>query len=143
MKKPREVARRMAGDDHAVISLEGGEFRYCRRPCPECPWRKENAGSFPAEAFRHSAGTAYDAAFATFACHMAGSAKTATCAGFLLQNADNNLGVRLAAMRGDYDARRVEAAGAELFESYRAMAEANGVPATDPVLTPCRSNGSF
>lgn len=142
-RKPREVRRRMAGPDHAVVSLEGGEFRYCRRPCPECPWRKENAGNFPAEAFRHSAPTAYDAAFSTFACHMAGAEKSAICAGFLLQNADNNLGVRMAAMRGDYDPRRVEPSGAELFESYRDMAEANGVPADDPTLKPCRANGAF
>src|SRR5690606_33084679 len=127
----------------AVVTLEGGGFRYCRRPCPECPWRKENAGSFPAEAFRLSAPTAYDVAFSTFACHMAGAEKSAVCAGFLLQNADNNLGVRMAAMRGDYDPSRVEPAGAELFESYRAMAEANGVEPDDPILKPCRANGSF
>lgn len=143
MKKPRETNRRMAGEDHAVITMTGGEFRACRRPCPECPWRKENAGSFPAEAFRHSAPTAYDGAFSTFACHMAGTEKSATCAGFLLQNADNNIGVRLAMMRGDYDPRRVTDGGAELFESYRDMAEANGVPADDPILKPCRANGSF
>jgi hypothetical protein len=142
-KKPREVKRRLAGENHAVISLEGGDFRYCRRPCPECPWRVENAGNFPAEAFRHSASTAYDAAFSTFACHMAGAEKSAICAGFLLQNADNNLGVRLAAMRGDYDARQVVAGGAQLHESYRAMAEANGVEPDDPILKPCRANGAY
>jgi hypothetical protein len=141
--RPRVVRSRLADENHAVITLEGGGFRYCRRPCPECPWRTRNAGSFPAEAFRLSAGTAYDAAFATFSCHMAGAEKPAVCAGFLLQNAANNIGVRLAAMAGNYDHRCVDAAGAELFESYRAMAEANGVPPDDPILKPCRANGDF
>lgn len=142
-QRPREVRRRLADENHAVISLQGGGFTYCRRPCPECPWRKENAGSFPAEAFRLSAPTAYDAAFVTFSCHMAGAEKPAVCAGFLLRNSANNIGVRLAGFAGNYDPRSVVAGGADLFESYRAMAEANGVPADDPVLKPCRADGDF
>lgn len=138
--RPKVTDRRIADENNAVVTIVGGGCRNRHRPCPECPWRRENAGSFPAEAFRLSAGTAYDASFSTFACHMSGSVKPATCAGFLLRNAQNNIGARLAAMRGDFDPSRLDATGADLFESYRAMAEANGVPADDPVLAPCRAD---
>ncbi|WP_339110159.1 hypothetical protein [Thioclava sp. GXIMD4216] len=42
---------RMAGDDHAVISLEGSKGSYRRQQCAGCPWRKDQTGEFPAEAF--------------------------------------------------------------------------------------------
>lgn len=67
--KPEIIRRRMAGNDHAVITIkaDGG---YCKRPCSECPWRRENAGNFPPEAFILSAPTAYDQAVNRFGCHM-------------------------------------------------------------------------
>lgn len=99
-----------------------------------------NIGTFPAEAFRLSANTAYDASLHQFACHESGLDKPATCAGFLLRNADNNIGTRLAAMRGEIDFAVLEDPGDELFLSYREMAVANGVSLDDPVLAPCRAN---
>lgn len=137
--KPREVDRRLADERHAVITVKGGEGSHCRVPCPECPWRRENAGSFPAEAFRISAPTAYDLADRTFACHMAGVERPMTCAGALLSTgADHNMQVRLLLMRGDFSWDDVSSGGADLFADYRAMAEANGVDPADPVLRPCR-----
>jgi hypothetical protein len=67
-------------------------------------WRVDANGEFPAEAFRHSASTAYDMAQHTFACHESGSKKPATSAGFLLRGADHNLAVRLGFMTGRFRA---------------------------------------
>lgn len=128
---------RPAGPNDQVVTVEGGHRGYRREPCGGCPWRVENTGSFPAEAFRHSAGTAYDMASHVFACHESGIQGGHTCAGFLLRGAEHNLAVRLGLMTGRY-AQDVHANGANLFESYRAMAQANGVDPSDPVLAPCR-----
>jgi len=97
----------------------------------------DNTGSFPAEAFQHSAGTAYDMSDHKFACHESGCEKPATCAGFLLRGADHNLAVRLARMKGSIK-DDVREDGRALFEGYREMAIANGVPPDDPTIAPCR-----
>lgn len=138
MKEPRVTQVRPAGEVHAVLTVEGGERRYLTQPCDECPWRKDRTGTFPAEAFRHSASTAYDMSDRTFACHVAGKEKPATCAGFLLRGSLHNLSVRFAIMKGEIDLHRLRTGGHELHASYREMAEANGVPPDDPALTPCR-----
>jgi hypothetical protein len=136
-----------AGDgEFAVVTIEsrGGpdHHAHCIRPCPQCPWREDSpVGVFPAEAFRHSARTAYDMAQTTFGCHMAGRGRPLTCAGFLLRGAMHNLLIRLAQARGKIDLRDVSDGGFPIYASYRAMAIANGVPADDPALKPCRSNG--
>lgn len=136
---PREVARRPADANSEVVSLEGGGWAHCARPCAECPWRRENAGSFPAEAFRISARTAHDMAQSTFACHMAGTTNAKTCAGALMSTgAEHNMRIRLALMRGDFRWEEVEDGGADLFPSYRDMAVANGVAPDDPTLAPTR-----
>jgi hypothetical protein len=73
----------------------------------------------------------------TFGCHESGAEKPATCAGFLLRGAAHNFKVRTGArIEGLYN--DVHADGADLHDSYRAMAEANGVDPDDPVLAPCR-----
>lgn len=127
-------------EDHQVVTLESRGAGFRKQPCPTCPWRVDAVGEFPAEAFRHSARTAYDASTHVFSCHESGAEKPATCAGFLLRNADNNLGVRIAERMGRIDMAQVSDGGAELFPSYRAMAEANGVDPDDPILIPCREN---
>ena len=124
------------GEQHQVVTVTGGGARHRRQPCSDCPWRLDAVGEFPAEAFRHSASTAYDMSQVMFSCHQSGAEKPATCAGFLLRGADHNLGVRLKRMRGEY--LDVVDGGHELHESYRAMATANGVPSDDPLLAPCR-----
>jgi len=131
---------RPAGPDHQVITVETRSSEkklYRREPCTKCPWRKDAAGEFPAEAFRHSARTAYDMTEHTFACHDSGTKRPATCAGFLLRGADHNLSVRLARIAGDI-CDDVSDGGHELFDNYRDMAVANGVDPDDPVLSPCR-----
>lgn len=133
------VGRRQADKDHEVVSLEGGEFHYRRFPCQECPWKKSSPkGAFPAEAYRHSARTAYDMAQTTFACHMAGVGVPTVCAGFLLRGAMHNMSVRIHVMKKLYDPKLVWDGGYELYEDYRAMAVANGVKKNDPSLRDCR-----
>ena len=127
---------RPAGPDHQVVIASGKYSCQMKKPCPKCPWRKDATGEFPAEAFRHSASTAYDMSEHVFACHSSGVEKGKTCAGFLLRGADHNLSVRLGMLRSDYNS--TTDGGHELHDSYRAMAVANGVDPQDPVLKECR-----
>lgn len=131
------VNTRPAGPDHQVVTVEGGHKGYRREPCRGCPWRCENDGEFPPEAFEHSAPTAYDLATHVFACHESGVQGGHTCAGFILRGADHNLTMRLGYMRGSYK-DDVTDGGADLHKSYRAMAIANGVDPDSPILAPCR-----
>lgn len=110
-----------------------------REPCAECPWREDSpVGRFPAEAYRHSAATCYDMAQTTFACHMHGADKPATCAGFLLcGSAYHNFVVRLALMNGALDLDKITSS-VPVYSSYREMAIANGVAADDSALARCR-----
>lgn len=137
-KKPTVIAARRAGEDHAVLSLKGGKMAYRRKPCETCPWRLDAVGEFPAEAFRHSASTAYDMSQTEFGCHASGAAKPATCAGYLLRGAKHNMAARIKEIQGVFDWSKITDAGHELFESYRAMAIANGVGANEECLRLCR-----
>ncbi|WP_267122739.1 DUF6283 family protein [Xanthomonas sacchari] len=133
---------RPAGLDHQVITVQreqDGTARHCKRPCPDCPWRVDAVGKWPAEAFRASAETAYDMATHTFACHSAGTANPRLCAGFLLRGADHNMRVRLDRMHGLLS-DDVDDGGHVLHASYFAMAVANGVPSDDPALQACRES---
>lgn len=129
---------RPAGPFDQVVTVEGGQGSFRKVPCPGCPWVKANDGSFPAEAFSHSANTAYDMAEKRFGCHESGTSRPATCAGFLLRGADHNLAVRLDILRGRIDLSKVREGDRELHESYAAMAIANGVPLDAPELKACR-----
>jgi hypothetical protein len=132
------TGRRLAGEDHQVVSVEGGTGQYRRTPCGGCPWRVDQTGEFPAEAFLHSAETAYDMSTRMFGCHESGADRPKTCAGFLLRGADHNLAVRLAASSGRLDPEAVRDGGHELHRDYRTMAVANGCEPSDPILHPCR-----
>jgi len=138
-KKPSVLRVRPAGDCHQVVTVEGGGGAYRKKPCNDCPWRVDAVGVFPAEAFRHSANTAYDMATHTFACHQAGAGRPTTCAGFLLRGANHNLTVRLRLMDGTFK-NDVSDGGHRLHDDYRAMAIANGVDEQDEILAPCRGN---
>ncbi|GAB7044940.1 DUF6283 family protein [Catenuloplanes indicus] len=133
-----EIARRRADLNHDVVTLTGSQRLHRRSPCGGCPWRTDQNGSFPAEAFRLSAPTAYDMADRAFGCHEASHDHPLTCAGFLLRGADHNFAIRLAAARGDIDLGAVHDGGHNLHDSYRAMSVANGVDPDDPALRPCR-----
>ncbi len=141
----RPVGEGADGEEFAVSTMvspiEPGVRPYALTPCSTCPWRIDQpTGRFPAQAFRESAHTAYDMAERTFACHKTGAAAPRTCAGFLLRNADHNLAVRMGAAMGRYKLHEVSDGGLALYRDYRSMAVANGVPADDPTLRPCRGN---
>lgn len=126
-----------AGTGYQVTTLRlenSGKLLHRKQPCEECPWRIDaDIGAFPAEAFRLSANTAQDLSGHLFSCHMSGTCKPAICAGFLLRGADDNMAVRMAAAVGLYDPGSVSSE-VELYDSYRDMAEANGVSPMDPAL---------
>lgn len=136
-KTPAIIKRTSAGDDHQVLSLTGGEGKYRRAPCSDCPWRVDATGQFPAEAFIASVGTSYDMSTSTFSCHESGKDKPATCAGFLLRS-HHNLSIRMKQLRGVIDLSVVHDGGHALHEDYRAMATANGVNPKHPALKSCR-----
>lgn len=139
MTRTRVTDIRPAGDNHQVVTVTSDTPNgYRRKPCSDCPWRVDAVGQFPAEAFRHSASTAYDMAVKEFACHQSGAEKPATCAGYLLRGARHNLATRMKASRGAIDFNAITDDGLELFDNYREMAEANGVCPDDPVLSRCR-----
>lgn len=125
-----------AGPDHQVVTITGAKGTHRRSPCEECPWRRDAPiGAFPPEAYRHSANTAYDMSSHIFSCHMTGAEKPATCAGFLLRGAEHNFSVRMARS----DGRCLDmSSDAPLYDNYREMATANGVPADDAALARCR-----
>ena len=130
---------RPAGTDHQVVTVVSEKpSGYRRKPCGTCPWRVDAVGEFPAEAFRHSANTAYDMSEYEFGCHESGKDKPATCAGYLLRGAAHNLTTRLKVITGKVNLQAVFDDGLQLFKGYREMAEANGVPPDDPILAPCR-----
>lgn len=141
-KPPRITGVFDADENHRVLTLAGdgsGRFAFRPHPCDQCPWRSDlPTGVFPASAFRHSVNTSYDMASSTFACHLQGKDKPATCAGFLLRGAEHNFAVRMAIIRDRYDPRAVSDGGVPLYRSYRAMAIANGVAPDDPALAACR-----
>lgn len=131
----RRIAVHPVGADHQVVTVNGNGT-YRREPCAECPWRRDAPrGEFPAEAYRHSANTAYDMSTHVFSCHMSGPGKPATCAGFLMRGAEHNLSVRM--KRGMSDLLDVSSS-VPLYDDYREMAEANGVDPNDPALAGCR-----
>lgn len=137
MREHRIERIRPADENHQVLTVVGGRGGYRRKPCGGCPWRVDQTGSFPAEAFRHSAETAYDMSQHTFACHESGVKGGHLCAGFLLRGAGDNLAVRMQVRAGRIR-NDVTDGGVQLHASYRAMAVANGVPWDDPALLPCR-----
>ena len=125
-------------DFNQVVTTEGRAGNYRKTPCEGCPWLKENDGSFPAEAFRHSASTAYDMATNKFGCHDSGTSKPATCAGFLLRGAEHNMQVRLDYLTGRIVPALLKEGESPLHGSYFEMAVANGVDPDDSVLKRCR-----
>lgn len=127
---------RVADDNHVVVSVKTSGTGYRKKPCKNCPWRKDAVGVFPTEAFRLSAVTARDMSRHLFGCHASGTRKPKTCAGFLLKGAEHNLDVRLGRMKGEYS--DVRDGGISLHEGYREMAIANGVDENDHAISMCR-----
>lgn len=137
-KQTRITDIRPAGDNNQVVTVVGGDGQYRRRPCGGCPWKIENTGSFPPQAFAHSANTAEDMSTHVFGCHEHGTEYPVTCAGFLLRGAEHNMTVRMRTASGRIDLSQVNDGGHELHPGYVSMAVANGMHPRDPVLARCR-----
>lgn len=98
--------------------------------CDECPWRTDVAtGRFPPERYESLASTSRQGLGPIFACHKTteGDGEHA-CVGWLLVDGPENLSVRIASMSGEVDLAALRSRG-PLFDSFGAMAEANGVSA--------------
>jgi hypothetical protein len=129
-----------AGDNHQVVTVKGDKGnRYRKTPCSDCPWRTDACGTFPPEAFVHSANTAEDMSSHKFGCHQSGTEKGATCAGFILRGAEHNLAVRMQMAMGNMTDVTTET---ELYDDYVDMAVANGVDPDHPALQTAR-RGSY
>lgn len=113
-------------------------MKYIKTPCAECPWRTDvPTGKFPPERFRKLAACSYDMASTIFACHKSPEGGEFACAGFLLMSSAHNLSVRMAQR-----ATMIQVSSQHpLYPTYRRMAIANGVRASDPSLTRCRDDG--
>lgn len=108
-------------------------FPHCKKTCPECPWLRDvPPGKFTPSRFIALAPTAYDLAMTVFACHQSPEGREFTCAGAALR-LHHNLRLRLARI----DRRAIQATG-DLYNDYREMAVANGVPTDHPALERCR-----
>jgi hypothetical protein len=136
--KPTVTNIRPADEHNQVLIVEGGQGLYRRSPCGGCPWRVDQTGQFPAEAFRLSARTAYDMSGHMFGCHESGSETPMHYAGFLLRGARHNMAYRMAVIAGRIDPDAVHDGGHELHNGYTAMAVANGCDPDDEELRRCR-----
>ena len=141
MSKPRITETKVADKNNVVHTILGGGGGHCKEVCPQCPWRVDQTGAFPAKAFVHSASTSYDAATNKFSCHMAGTENPKTCAGFLLRGADDNIAVRMGKATGKIG--KVREPSVELHPSYKAMAIANGVGRRNPALRDCMPEARY
>ena len=101
------------------------------RTCRECPWKRSTPlGKFPPARYKALAETANRSSSLTFrqpvfACHMSPEGGEKACAGFMLVVGFDNINVRLAGARKQFDMREIQADG-ELYESFDEMARANG-----------------
>lgn len=103
------------------------------RQCSECPWRKDvPVGRFPPERYVALKNTVEQGLNNLFACHKTSDGEPSACVGFLLVDGPNNWTARLAAITGEFDPRKLEAAG-PLYDSFQEMALANGVSPEDLV----------
>lgn len=111
-------------------------MKYATIPCAECPWRRDvPVGKFPPERYVALAPTAYDMAGTVFACHMSREGGEFACAGFILQSSAHNFACRMARQRLEVRSPY------PLFDTYRQLAVANGVPIDHPALDRCRDDG--
>lgn len=112
-------------------------MKHANIPCAECPWRTDLAvGKFPPERYVALAATAYDMGGTVFACHMSKDGGEFACAGFILQSSAHNFSCRMS--RGTFDGVH---SPYPLFNSYRELAVANGVPEDHPALVGVRDDG--
>lgn len=110
-----------------------------RRPCVNCPWRRDvEPGEFPASRYDALRATAPDPETGEhptlgapmFACHKSPAGEEFVCAGWLAVVGRDHVTVRMLVATGALDAAALDpgAGWPELFESYEEMATAMGGP---------------
>lgn len=118
--------------DPCAPSCPGTPVPRRRRPCVECPWRRDvAAGQFSRESFdamRATTGTDGHEAWLDapmFACHKSAEDGEEACAGWLAAVGHNHLGVRAAVAFGRLDADALEPGTdwPDLHRSYEEMVE--------------------
>lgn len=107
--------------------------KRCRRPCANCPWRKDAPAQYwdPGH-FRSIYRNCQDDGTNRMLCHKAKadapSLKQPTCQGWVRVMGDRAIGVRIALARGLVTpAETMDTKGLDLFESFEAMLRANNV----------------
>lgn len=123
-----------------------GDMPHRKYPCSECPWQvKAEPGKFPASRYEQLRSTCRpDAAgipplpgSPMFGCHVGdpGTGEDLACAGWLVVEGHRHMGVRVAVMDGRLPTEALDRGDnwPELYESYEAMAEANGAAIREDV----------
>ncbi len=90
-------------------------------PCADCPWRKDAPIQWSADRFQNLALTCRDDGASIMACHKSREGNDLPCVGFVVQVADESIGLRIAAATGRIDLREYEDGGHELFGSFEEM----------------------
>lgn len=105
------------------------------KPCPTCPWRKsstvggEDIPGFSIEMMRNLAttvpprGSKDDGFYQVMACHHSSEDHRYTCAGYLAQEGERNINVRLMASQGQIDMVKVRknCEGLDLYPDFFSM----------------------
>lgn len=93
------------------------------RPCGDCPWRKDaTLGHWHRDHFVNIATECRGDGLHTMGCHKGGGR---ICAGWAAVEGFDAVGLRLAAMRGQYNPARLNIRGLSLFASMDEMIAAN------------------
>jgi hypothetical protein len=109
------------------------ERERCRRPCGNCPWRKDAPREYwDAEHFREIWRNCQDDGLHQMACHKsrpdAPAARQIICQGWVRVMGYDAIGVRIALLRGRVTLTEIEdLSGLELFETFEEMLLANRV----------------
>jgi hypothetical protein len=117
------------------------ETERCRRPCGNCPWRKDAPTEYwDAGHFREIWVNCQDDGLHVMACHyasqVAAPADKPICQGWVRVMGFAAIGVRIAFVKGRVTEREIEdREGPELYESFEAMLRAN------KVTPPARNHG--
>lgn len=119
-------------------------FLYVRRPCPECPWKRDSEpGKFPPERYQAlrctsrrpdaRGGTEAQLGDPLFACHMTHEGHEHACAGWLAVEGWGHLAVRIAVLSGAVPQCQLRPGPGwpALYGSYAELAAANGAGEED------------
>lgn len=104
------------------------------RPCGNCPWRKDAPREYwHPDHFKSIAVTCQGDGISTMLCHKSPQMpKPILCAGWAAVVGMNSIGLRIQAIRGNYNPKDLDTKGLELFENFDAMLKANKINLDEP-----------